>query len=162
MSLDVEKTIREFGPALARVASAYERNPALREELLQDIFLSLVTALPTLRDPSRLRAFIFRVAHHRSVAHVMKQLRQPPQGEAPPEPPSLAPDQEARLIVEERSSALLLAVQRLKLPYRQVITLFLEDLTYEEIADSLGLSVANVGVRVSRAKQQLRELLSDG
>jgi DNA-directed RNA polymerase specialized sigma24 family protein len=37
--------------------------------------------------------------------------------------------------------------------------LLLEDLSYEEIAEALGLSVANVGVRVNRAKQQLKVLL---
>ena len=52
------------------------------------------------------------------------------------------------MIATERSHALLDAVRRLTLPYRQVITLVLEDLTYAEIADVLGISVVNVGVRV--------------
>jgi RNA polymerase sigma-70 factor (ECF subfamily) len=63
------------------------------------------------------------------------------------------------MIANERSQALLGAIQRLRLPYRQVITLVLEDLTYPEIAEVLGISLVNVGVRVNRAKQQLRGLL---
>ena len=49
----------------------------------------------------------------------------------------------------------------LPLPYRQVITLLLEDLSYEEIAEALGISLSNVGVRINRAKQQLKERLGD-
>jgi len=40
-----------------------------------------------------------------------------------------------------------------------VITLLLEDMSYLEIAESLGISVGNVGVRVNRAKARLKELL---
>jgi DNA-directed RNA polymerase specialized sigma24 family protein len=39
------------------------------------------------------------------------------------------------------------------------MTLILEDMSYDEIADTLGISVANVGIRVNRAKQQLKVLL---
>ena len=44
---------------------------------------------------------------------------------------------------------------------RQVMTLLLEDLSYAEIAEALGLSLSNVGVRVNRAKAQLRTMLDD-
>lgn len=53
------------------------------------------------------------------------------------------------------------AVRRLALPYRQVMTLILEDLSYEEIAEALGISIGNVGARVNRAKQQLKALLDN-
>jgi DNA-directed RNA polymerase specialized sigma24 family protein len=43
------------------------------------------------------------------------------------------------------------AVRQLELPYRQVMPLLLEDLSYIEIGETLGISVANVGVRVNRA-----------
>jgi DNA-directed RNA polymerase specialized sigma24 family protein len=39
------------------------------------------------------------------------------------------------------------------------MTLILEELSYEDIADTLGITVANVGVRVNRAKQQLMGML---
>ena len=52
-------------------------------------------------------------------------------------------------------------MRRLSLPYRQVITLLLEDLSYEEIAETLGLTVNNVGVRINRAKTQLKAMLTD-
>ena len=61
--------------------------------------------------------------------------------------------------LEQWSERLLEAVRRLSLPYRQVMTLILEDMTYEEIAETLGITVTNVGVRVNRAKQQLKVML---
>jgi RNA polymerase sigma-70 factor, ECF subfamily len=67
------------------------------------------------------------------------------------------PDEQ--LMTRERSRRLVEAVRRLELPYRQVITLLLEDMSYTDIAEALGLTLTNVGVRVNRAKTRLKELL---
>jgi RNA polymerase sigma-70 factor (ECF subfamily) len=47
----------------------------------------------------------------------------------------------------------------LPIGYRQAITLMLEGLGYGEIAEVLGISESNVGARLTRARQMLRELL---
>jgi RNA polymerase sigma-70 factor (ECF subfamily) len=75
----------------------------------------------------------------------------------PEHPPS--PSQEQALIQSEHGERLLEAIRRLTLPLRQVMTLLLEDMSYEDIAETLGISVTNVGVRVNRAKKQLKEIL---
>ena len=160
--IGVEEAIRRYGPGLARTASSYERNPALREELLQDIYLALLTALPRVREADRVRAYVFKVAHHRCVSHVMRRMREPATSDEDVSRPSDAPSQEEAMIDGERTTSLMEAVRALPLPYRQVITLFLEDLSYREIADILGLTESNVGVRVNRAKRQLKEMLDHG
>ncbi len=58
-----------------------------------------------------------------------------------------------------RDGRLRRAIHRLPLAYRQVVTLTLEGLGYGEIAEVLGISESNVGVRLSRARQILRESL---
>jgi RNA polymerase sigma factor (sigma-70 family) len=45
--------------------------------------------------------------------------------------------------------------------YRQVIVLTLEGLGYKEIADILGISEANVGTRLTRARQMLQEYIEE-
>ena len=53
----------------------------------------------------------------------------------------------------QESTRLADAVRRLPLPYRQVVVLLLEGLEYREIAEVLGISESNVGVRLNRARQ---------
>jgi RNA polymerase sigma-70 factor (ECF subfamily) len=161
MGLDADQVIAEHGPALARVAASYERDRALREELTQEILLAVARALPRLAEPGKLKPFVFRIAHNRAVSHVARRVREPA-ADGAADLDAIASEtasQEQALIAKERSAMLLDAVRALKLPYRQVITLVLEDLTYEEIAEALGLTVTNVGVRVNRAKQQLKAML---
>lgn len=161
MTLEADEVIRQFGPALARIAASYERNSALRDELTQEVLIAVVTALPRLDDPDKLKPFVFRVAHNRCLSHVTKQIREREnEQQLPPMEPEL-PDQVSLLLARERGARLMEAMRRLALPYRQVMTLLLEDLSYEEIAEALGISISNVGVRVTRAKQQLKALLDN-
>jgi RNA polymerase sigma-70 factor (ECF subfamily) len=158
--LEFEHIISDFGPGLARIAASYEADRSLQEDLLQDIMLAIYRALPSLEKQESLAPFVFRIAHNRSVSHITKEvgarkraaLHEMAQETATPE---------QMLLVEERSSRLVAAIRRLPLPYRQVMTLLLEDLSYSEIAEALGLSLSNVGVRVNRSKAQLRAILND-
>lgn len=156
---DLEGIIAAYGPGLARVAGSYEANPALQEELLQEILLAIHRALPSLERESSLAPFVFRIAHNRSVTHVMRHAGERRRSELhEPGPEAETPEQ--RLLADERSRRVAAAIRRLPLPYRQVMTLVLEELSYAEIAEALGLSQSNVGVRVSRAKAQLRTMLN--
>ena len=159
--MDPHSVVTRFAPALARIVASYERDRALRDELLQEVFMAVLTSLPRLEQPEKLKQFVFRIAHNRCVSHVARRMRervdQVPMDELAAEIAS----QDQALMEQERGERLLSAVQRLPLPHRQVITLILEDMSYEEVADTLGITVANVGIRVNRAKQQLKALLND-
>jgi len=156
----IESIIRAYGPALARVASSYEADRALREDLLQETLFAIHRALPSLREDASLAPFIFRIAHNRGVTHALRQ-RAARRSDIPVELPVSPQTPEERRIESERTLRLQAAIRRLPLPYRQVITLVLEDMSHQEIGEVLGLGVSNVGVRVNRAKAQLKELLRD-
>lgn len=156
---DLEEIIAAYGSGLARVAASYEADPALQEDLMQDILIAIHGALPALRDADRLAPFVFRIAHNRSVTHVTRQSARR-KGDIPEAAEEAAETPEQLLLADERSRMVTAAVRRLSLPYRQVMTLVLEELSYAEIAEALGLSLSNVGVRVNRAKAQLKELLN--
>jgi RNA polymerase sigma-70 factor (ECF subfamily) len=71
------------------------------------------------------------------------------------------PSPEESMIQQQDNDSLLLHLEKLKPEYRRILELrFLEEKTYKEMADELGLSMANVKIRLLRAKQLLREILS--
>jgi RNA polymerase sigma-70 factor (ECF subfamily) len=154
-----DHVVETYGAAVARIAASYERDHGLREELAQDMLLAILVALPRLREPQKLRAYIFRIAHNRGMRHIIARMRAPVLLAQPDAVADAAPSPEHAFIADEQGAALLEAVRQLPLAYRQVITLLLEDLSYAEIADVLGLSPGNVGVRINRAKHQLRKAL---
>lgn len=151
--------LAEHGPALARLAAAYERRPAVREELLQDIAVALWQALPSFRGDASMRTFVLRVATNRAMTHL---ARRPPSAaslEEAAELPDGAPSPEAAAEAAGRSARLFAAVAALPLPLKQVVSLALEGLATAEIAAVLGLGESNVSVRLHRGKAKLREMM---
>lgn len=146
-------------PQIWRAVCGYELNPALREELFQDVLLAVWEALPKLRDPERLLPYVLRIAHNLGANHVQGATRQPR---------ALPFDDEhhhANVVeddpkTEARRRWLFQALSTLPLVQRQPLMLQLEGFGYEEIADMLGISAENVGVRIHRAKTRLKALSS--
>lgn len=73
--------------------------------------------------------------------------------------PDPSPSAEQKLLRRQQGQHLIDAVRRLPLSLRQVVMLTLEGLDYAETAAILGISENNVGVRMSRARDILRQLL---
>ena len=146
------------GPALMRLSAAYTNGGSDREDLFQDIAFAIWQALPRFRGECSERTFAFRIAHNRGMAYL---ARRRPTG-VPAEEIQLhdpKPDPETGYSQEQQGTRLFEAIYQLPLGYKQVITLTLEGMAYTEIAEILGLSESNVGVRLNRAKQMLRQLL---
>lgn len=148
--------VQDVHPHLWRAVCGYELNPAVREELLQEVLLAIWESLPRLRDGDRLLPFVLRIAHNLGASHVRAETRVP----------SPVPFDEALHDVADPASAdacartqwLFEALATLPLRLRQVLMLQLEGFDYQEIADMLGISAENVGVRLHRARARLKAL----
>jgi RNA polymerase sigma-70 factor (ECF subfamily) len=140
------------------LARSYTDNTSDRDDLFQDIALAIWKALPGFRNESSERTFVFRIALNRAITFLAQRRRVlPTSDEIEVLDSNRNPEKEfAR---DEEASRLTEAIHGLPIEYRQVITLTLEDLSYAEIADVLGIGESNVGVRLSRARQMLRKLL---
>lgn len=156
-----DRLVAVNGPALTRLAASYTNTISDRDDLVQEIAMAIWQAMPRFRAECSERTFLFRIAHNRAIAHLSRSRSQPVTGEDV-EVHDPAPDPEAGLAREQQVERLRGAIHRLPVVYRQVITLSLEGLGYGEIAEVLGISESNVGVRLTRARQILRESLENG
>jgi RNA polymerase sigma factor (sigma-70 family) len=156
----LDDLLARYEPALRRLAASYERDPALREDLVQEILLALFRALPTWRRECSERTFVYRVAHNRALSHLARRRLAFDDLDRAASVPDPAPLPEAIAAAGQQHEALLAALRRLPVAQRQLLTLALDDLTPREIADVLGITENNVAVRLTRARAALRELLS--
>ena len=156
-----KRVLAEHGALLARFAASFERDRVARQDLVQDILLAVWQALPAFRGDSSLKTYVIGVAHRRCASHVMRAVAQPrhepldedwADGQAGPDTLAQLGQQQERLLA---------AVRALPLGQRQLVLLALEGMRYDEIAELLGISVNNVGVRLNRAKAALKERLED-
>lgn len=61
---------------------------------------------------------------------------------------------------KEQIEKLYLGIKKLKESDRAIILLYLEDKSYKEMSEILGITVSNVGVKVNRLKDKLKEIIN--
>ena len=124
------------------------------EEVAQEAFLTAWQKLGTLREPARVGAWIYRIAHNLAtkrakVAQTVPLAVDPPAERGEPE-------------TDPRLVALLAAVAGLTPPHREVIARkHFDGQSGDEIARQLGIPPGTVRSRLSRAYGELREILTD-
>ena len=153
--------MREHTAMLRRIVCSYEANSARAEELLQEIYLAIWRALPSFRQTSSIHTFVARVATNRALTHVAREMRSPRTAELDPQLATDDDGPELHLAAATRRSRLIAAVRELPLVYRETAALTLEGFAPREIAETLGLSANAVAIRLSRAKQLLRQSLGE-
>ena len=153
--------ISEYGPALRRLAAAYEADSALQEDLFQEIALAVWRALPRFAGRSSLRTYIYRIAHNRAIRHLARRRREPETEEPPVDlrDPSRSP--EAQASRRQALAKLMHQVRQLPLSMRQPLVLKLEGLTDREIGEALDLRAGTVSVRLTRARKTLASALEE-
>ncbi len=153
---EYEKVWDQYSGAIRRLAASYESAPEFREDLLQEIRLALWKALQSFRGDCSMRTFVYRVAHNRALTHVWRRRAQAVYSDELPEVRDPRPGPESSAISKADQASLMTAIRKLPVPYRQVITMVLEELPQSESAAVLGISENNVAVRLNRARNLLR------
>lgn len=154
-----ERLMREHGPSVLRLASAYESNPASREDLVQEIALAIWKALPQFRGECSERTFIFRIAYNRTLTHVWRRRPAHRELDEAGDVPDARATPESQALAGQLRERLLAAMRGLPVGHRQVMVLLLEGMSHAEIAEVLGIREGNVAVRVNRARKELRNRL---
>lgn len=163
MNTDFDTILQEFGPLIGRVAASYEANPALCQELTQEMCLAVWQALNKFRGASSLKTYVLRIAHNKAVNHVAYHANRPKEEEFC----EITTGQRIESSLEHQQSQsqqvdrLLYHVRQLPIQTRQIVTMSMEGLSYQDIAQVCGVNSNNVGVILNRAKKALMELMQN-
>jgi RNA polymerase sigma-70 factor (ECF subfamily) len=130
-------------------------------DLVQETWVSVFKALPTLRDPRALPAFLYRTARNQALALLRRRnadLQLYAAVEASPDDTDREPD-----FTPDDAAAVHAGLNKLSLPHREVLTLFfLQQLSIEEITSVLAIPSGTVKSRLHHAKKILRTILNEG
>lgn len=164
MSQDFNSVLNEHGALLSRVAASYEANHHLRQELLQEISLAVWQSMANFKGDSSIKTYILRVAHNRAVSHVAYHIKMPNNAsycELTEPSASSVLSSETAISQQRQVTTLLNEVRKLPIQTRQIVTLSMEGLSYQDIAEVCGIQVNNVGVILNRSKKILLEAMHD-
>lgn len=154
-----------YGAALERLARAYEADPEIRRDLLQEIHIALWRSLGGFNGLCSLRTWVYRVAQNVAASHVTRERRTRSQTLVGLEDVELVPDaNEGEVAAHRRESLqrLLALIQQLKHPDRQVMLAYLEGMDAAGIGEITGLSAVNVATKIHRIKRLLARRFEEG
>ena len=147
----ISRIVETYSSMLLRLACTRLDDPADAEDVVQEVFLKLLTARPLFRDSEHEKAWLIRTTLHRASDLRRSAARR-----------NVPLEEAAQAAASQAGSELLTAVRALPEPYSAVIHLYYyEGYSIKEIAKLLGVPTPTVGTRLARGRERLRRLLKE-
>ena len=145
--------VREHKSTIYTVCYMFSNDEDEVSDLFQETLINLWKGFESFRHESKLSTWIYRVAMNTCISADRKKRKQ---GTKVPLSMDISlyndEDHETKQVrqLHER-------IQRLDLIDRALVMMWLEGMNYDEIADVIGISVKNVGVKLVRIKEKLKQ-----
>lgn len=141
--------------AIYKIASVYTNAIEDRNDLVQEIIYQLWRSFNTFNQKSSLGTWMYRVALNVAIHHLKKSKRNV--RTEPINDDHLTYRDGDKNDEEEKWKLLKQYVDNLNLLDKGIVILYLEEKSYAEIADIIGISESNVGTKISRIKTKLKQ-----
>ena len=145
---------REYKDTIYMVCYMFSQNTAEVDDLYQEILINMWRSLPSFEGRSSLKTWIWRLSLNTCISYDRKRSSK---GKALPLDMQINlyedTDHDSKQIkmLHER-------INRLGVFDRAIIMLWLENMPYEEVGAIVGISAKNVGVRLVRIREQLKNM----
>ena len=156
--------VQENDARVWRICRVYARVTDEQEDLYQDILVQLWRSLPSFRGGSKASTWLYRVALNTALGFRRRQSvrKETPLTESHEElHADHRPGPVQKMEAAQRRDRLHAAIDRLEDLDKALITLHLEERSYAEVAEILGISESNVGVKLHRIRKRLASLLQE-
>lgn len=156
--------LEEHGSAVMKVARAYTLTNEECQDLAQEILLQAWRSLSTFQGNASAATWFYRVALHTAMNWRRKDRprRESQQPLMEVQILSVGSDSAELAQQQETVQQLYQAIAKLSKTDSALVLLYLDELSYREMSDVLGISQSSVGVKLNRAKKALHALMNGG
>ncbi|SFD61285.1 RNA polymerase sigma-70 factor, ECF subfamily [Chitinophaga sp. CF118] len=145
--------IRQHQGIIHKVCRLYRDSPEDRQDLFQEIVYQLWKAFPSFEGRAKLSSWMYRIALNTALASFRKHR---PEITYPVALPEQVADPSGGNLQQE---LLFAALKQLNDSEKAIIALYLEDMSYQEIAAIIGIDENYVGVKLNRIKTKIKSIL---
>ncbi len=157
-----KRWLEQHSGLVFKAARAFAQGDADRDDLMQEILLQLWRSLPRFQGRARESTWIYRVALNTALAwHRGENRRRATQTPSAGIEEIPGHEDPAERRQAEQVAQLYAAIRRLPKLDAALVLLYLDDLSYREMAEVLGISESNVGVKLNRVRKVLAELMKE-
>ena len=149
--------VKEHQKMIHKVCNLYCHSLYEREDLFQEIVVQLWKGYPKFRGDAKFSTWLYRVALNTAISGLRKKEKNIAYVD-PSALPTALQNLNDNNPEQEQLQQLYEAIRRLGEIDRAVVMLYLEDRSYEEMEEVLGISQNNLRVKMNRIKEKLRKL----
>lgn len=139
---------------IGKVCSIYCNQKEDYEDLFQEITYHAWKGYATFRGDSKFSTWLYRIALNTAISSFRKRRPTIDFVEVLPDTVFTGTNE-----IDEQKQQLIAAIKQLKEGERAIMALYLEEMSYQEIAEIIGISENNVGVKINRIKNKLHQIL---
>ena len=133
------------------------KNKEESEDILQEVFIKILSKIGTLKDSSKLQAWVYQMTRNTIIDFIRKKKFQEMEAEIKD-----IEDETNENAMNEASGWIGKYVDALPENYREAVVLYeMKGLSQKEIADRLGISYTNARSRIQRGRQLIKKKLTD-
>ncbi|NBA85546.1 sigma-70 family RNA polymerase sigma factor [Emticicia sp. CRIBPO] len=147
-----EQWLSQHKALVFKVVRAYAFTAMDQDDLFQEISIQVWRSVTAFRQESSVTTWLYRIALNTAIKWVRKERKHQQDGNLEEVEHVL---QENKMPVDERLVWLYEEISRLDEIDRSVTLLMLDNFSYKEMADILGITESNVGVKINRIKKHL-------
>ena len=147
--------IREYERVIYKVCYLYTTPNATLNDLYQDVVLNLWRAYPKFRRECKISTWIYRIALNTCISFILNEKNVPEFVTLSREADWMTEDNDP---LQEMLRQLYRMINQLGQLDKSIILLYLEEKSYEEMAEITGLTVTNVATKLSRIKDKLKKM----
>lgn len=147
--------IREYERVIYKVCYLYTSPNAPLNDLYQDVILNLWKAFPKFRKECKISTWIYRIALNTCISFIRKEKNVPEIVTLTREGDWMVEEHDP---IHEMLKHLYQMINQLGQLDKSIILLYLEEKSYDEIAEITGLTVTNVATKLSRIKDKLKRM----
>ena len=152
-----EKHISENELLINKVCSIYAYTAADRKDLFQEIVIQLWRSYPKFNGQSKFSTWVYRVAINTAITGLRRE-KDFIKSYEPASLPLHISDHNATDALEEQFQQLYTAIDQLNQIEKAIVMLYMEDKSYEDMEEILGVSQGTLRVKMNRIKDKLRQL----
>ena len=146
--------IQEYERVIYKVCYLYTTPHATLNDLYQEVVINLWKAYPKFRNECKISTWIYRIALNTCISFIRKEKNIPETVTLSQIADRIEETDETQVMLKRLYSM----INRLGQLEKSIVLLYLEDKSYEEIAEITGLTLTNVATKLSRIKDKLRKM----
>lgn len=162
--MDFWEIYNQYYAKVRKFILTFVKDEWVADDLIQETFVRIQENLDTIKDPSKISSWIFRIAYNLCQDHFRQSRKSPNRESTGQEKMEIFKEASIQKELEQRQMGQCVQNHMNLLPesLRTVLIFYdIMDFSHQEIAEILGITIKNTKVRLHRARKKLKAILEE-